>query len=274
MKRSIMLIAAAVMCSACNFSVPSGVVQTTMDIIGAAATTSENVETLMELPAHSESEDILTYDGYICSYNPSTKTPKWVAYELLSEELQGDANREGKLFSMAPNYHKTQAKREDYQGSGWTRGHMAPASDFRYSDDAMAETFYLVNICPQNEFLNANDWEYLERQVRKWARDFGRVWVVTGPIYDRHRYGTIGERNVAVPDAFFKAVLTGVDGKYRSIAFTMKNDDSRQYLYDCMLSVNDLEELTGIDFFPNLDDAYEDKVEAQLRYSDWGIRKR
>lgn len=272
MRRHLFLIAAACLCSACNFSVPANLVQTTLEAIQGSA--SEVSQTLMELPAYSDGDDILTYEGYVCSYNPDTKTPKWVAYELLAEELQGDATREGKLFSMAPNYHKAQAKREDYSGSGWTRGHMAPASDFRYSDDAMAETFYLVNICPQNEFLNANDWEYLERQVRRWARENGRVWVVTGPIYDKHRYGTIGERNVAVPDEFFKAVLVCTNGKYRSIAFTMNNDDSRQYLYDCMLKVNDLEKKTGIDFFPALDDEYEDKVEGQLNYAEWGIKKR
>lgn len=228
----------------------------------------------MELPAGGPEGDVLRFSGYTCSYSTDTKTPVWVAYELLPEEMEGDADRNDMRFQKAPGYRKPQAMREDYSASGWSRGHMAPAYDFRYSEEAMAETFYLVNICPQDAFLNAHDWEYLERQVRRWAREYGKVWVVTGPVYDEERYGSIGEREVAVPDAFFKAVLVRNRGRYRSIAFTMTNDDSRQYLYDCALSVNALEKLTGIDFFPRLDDSCEESVETQCECSVWGIRER
>lgn len=229
---------------------------------------------LMEMPALTEDDTIIRHSGFVISYNSEWYIPNWVAYELTREELEGDEERGDRMFSMDPSYRKTQSMREDYRDSDWTKGHMAPAADFSWSPDAMDETFYLTNVCPQDKTLNRNDWEYLERQVRNWARKYGKAWVVTGPIVNENKYGTIGERGVVVPDSFFKAVLVQKSGKYRSIAFIMDNDARRYWLNDCAISVNELEDITGIDFFPALDDAVEDSTEAQLRLSDWGINVR
>ncbi len=232
------------------------------------------VDGLMELPATDDSDIILTHTGFVISYNPDDLLPEWVAYELTAEETHGEATRDESVFKMDPSYGSTQAMREDYYDSGWTRGHMACAADFQWDEDAMNDTFYLTNICPQDEELNAGDWNYLEKQVRRWARDFGKVWVVTGPIIGSNKYGTIGDRGVTVPDSFFKAVLTEKNGKYRSIAFIMDNDDKRYWLDECAVTVNGLEAMLGMDFFPLLPDDVEEEVESQLRLRDWGIRER
>ena len=227
----------------------------------------------LEIPSYSENQNILSYQGHTVSYNTSTLIPDWVAYELTDEETHGEATRFDKNFSMDPSFRKKQAMREDYRGSSWTRGHMAPAADFAWDDDAMAATFYFTNICPQDETLNAGDWQYLEKKVRQWANRYGSVWVVTGPIVGENRYGTIGDRDVVVPDSFYKALLIRKkNGSYSAIAFVMDNDDDRYFLKDCSMSINELETLTGFDFFPSLDDKIEDKVEGSVRLSDWGIR--
>lgn len=228
----------------------------------------------LELPGCGPADEIIRHDAYVVSYDSERRIPEWVAYELTSEELDGDAERDRIKFSMDPEYHGTQARREDYSNSGWTKGHMAPAADFRWSEEVMRQTFYLTNVCPQNEVLNANDWEYLERQVRRWAKECGKVWVVTGPVVGSNRYGSIGESNVTIPDAFFKAVLAPSGDGYSAIAFIMGNDDSRYYLADCAVSIDELEGRTGIDFFPALEDSVEDEVESAFRLSDWNIRKR
>jgi len=226
---------------------------------------------LMELPATKRGETIIRHKGYVVSYNVKKKIPNWVAYELTAQELEGNADREGRTFGMDPQLKQSQGKREDYSKSGWTKGHMAPAADFRWDGKAMDETFYLTNVCPQNESLNAKDWNYLEKRVRGWARDYGKVWVVTGPIIGRNKYGEIGQNDITVPDKFFKAILVKSGGKYYSIAFIMNNDSSRQYLKNCSLSVNRLERITGYDFYPMLDDAFEESVENQMNLSWWHI---
>ena len=231
-------------------------------------------EGLMELPFTSDDDIILTHKGFVISYNAEARLPEWVAYELTAEETYGDATRDESVFRMDPTYKGTQAMREDYYDSGWTRGHMACAAGFQWDGEAMDDTFYLTNICPQDEELNKGDWNYLEKQVRRWARDFGKVWVVTGPIIGSNRYGVIGDRGITVPDSFFNAVMAEKNGKYRSIAFVMDNDDKRYWLDECAVTVNGLEAMVGMDFFPLLPDDVEEEVESQLRLRDWGIRER
>ena len=231
-------------------------------------------DTLLELPAQKDSDHILRYQGFVSSYNTETLIPDWVAYELTAEETHGDATRADKNFSMDLRFRGRQAMREDYAGSGWTKGHMAPAADFFWDDDAMAETFYFMNICPQREELNNKDWQYLEKQVRSWANRYGKVWVVSGPIVGENIYGTIGKDQVVVPDAFFKAVLVHDGKRYQSIAFIMGNDAERYWLSDCALTIDDLEARTGIDFYPALPDDLEEDVESRYDFSVWGIRSR
>ena len=228
----------------------------------------------LELPAQRPGDRIMTYQGYVSSYNPETLIPDWVAYELTADETRGEATRAEKDFSMDFNWEGKQARREDYWGSGWTRGHMAPAGDFMWDDSAMSETFYFMNICPQREELNNKDWQYLEKQVRAWARKYDKVWVVTGPIVGDNIYGTIGKDHVVVPDAFFKAVMVHDGKRYQSIAFVMGNDAERYWLQDCALTIDELEERTGIDFYPALPDDIEDDTESRYDFSVWGIRKR
>ena len=231
-------------------------------------------EGLMELPATDKNDIILSHKGFTISYNAKARIPLWVAYELTDEETRGDLDRDEYEFKMDPTYNRTQAMREDYYPNYWSRGHMAPAADFEWDPEAMGETFYLTNICPQDRELNKNDWNYLEKQVRAWAREFGKVWVVTGPYIGSNRYGTIGDRDVVVPDSFFKAVLAYKNGKYHSIAFMMDNDDKRYWLDDCAMTVNGLEEITGLDFFPLLPDDVEDKIEDDFTLPFWNIRER
>ena len=234
-----------------------------------------NVASLMEVPDLTESySPIVPHKAYVSSYNEETLIPDWVAYELTADETGGTESRGGIEFRMDPTLRGvTQAMCEDYSGSGWTKGHLMPAADAAYSTTTMGETFYFTNICPQDETLNAGDWAYLEKRVRQWANRYGHIWVVMGPIVGENRYGTIGEREVVVPDSFFKALLIQKkNGSYSAIAFVMDNDDERYYLKDCYLTVDELETLTGFNFFPQLDDTIEEKVESNVRLSDWGIR--
>ncbi len=228
----------------------------------------------LEIPAAGPSDKVVVYQGYTSAYNTSTLIPNWVAYELTEEETHGEVDREDKMFSMDSNFSGRQARREDYSKSGWTKGHMAPAKDMAWSDDAMDETFFFMNVCPQDETLNAKDWNYLEKQVRKWAREYGKVWVVSGPIIGSNKYGTIGEDNVVVPDAFFKAVMVSQGALYSAIAFVMGNDSQRYYLANCAMTVNELEKLTGMDFYPALPDTIEELVEDAYDLSMWGIKEK
>ena len=226
----------------------------------------------MELPFYSNTESIIKYTGYTVSYDEVSRIPVWVAYELSADEARGTIGRSGKYFRQDDKVKVVQADNYDYRGSGWSRGHMAPAGDFKWDDEAMWETFYYTNCCPQDEQLNNGSWNVLENKVRTWAQRFGRVYVVTGPFVEKNQYGKIGVNQVTVPDAFFKALLVlSNDDTYHGIAFLMNNNSTQQRLAGCCLSINDLEKLIGIDFFPLLDDTIEEQVESEVDLLFWNI---
>lgn len=215
-----------------------------------------------ELPAISSSDSIIIYQGFVVSYDSEHLIPKWVAYELTSEEVDGTVSRSGS-FGMDLNYKGRQAMREDYSYSGWDKGHMAPAADMKWSQEAMWESFYLTNICPQNHELNGGDWLALEKKAREVAKRYGKVYVICGPIIGDNKYGTIGANKVTVPDKFFKSFLIETDGAFHAIAFILDNEGFHRRLSSYALTVNQLEDISGIDLFVNLPDLIEESVEAE-----------
>lgn len=227
----------------------------------------------LEIPFMADDKTVIEHMGYTLSYNSEYRIPNWVAYELQDSELYGDLDRAEK-FSPDPLVKGRQAYDSDYVGSGYDRGHMAPAGDMKWSTQAMEESFYLSNVCPQNHNLNSGVWNDLEKKVRQEARYYGKLWVVCGPIVDSNRHGTVGKNKVVVPDSFFKALLAqNKDGKYISIAFVFPNEAGDNGLASYAMTVNELEKLTGMDFFYNLDQKVQEKTEDSYDlWTDWRIR--
>jgi len=223
----------------------------------------------LELPAPRPNEDIVEHTGFTTSYNHKTLVPDWAAYDLTAEELEG-TNKPSCSFGWNPDLRGRQASREDYSRSGWDKGHMVPKGDLKWSADAYRESHYFTNICPQDHDFNAGDWRKLEEFVRRMARKYGIVYVVCGPVFEGHEYGTLGRNKVAIPDKFFKAVLAPTRDGYTAIGFLMDNSSAhRQNFRNCALSVNDLEQITGLDLFHNLDDTLEETVESSYSWADW-----
>lgn len=223
-----------------------------------------------EIPTLRKTDKVIVYEGFTLSYNSRTLLPDWVAYELTSSEVDGQYPRSNG-FGMDLSYKGKQAMREDYSNSGWDKGHMAPAADMKWSQTAMYESFYLTNICPQNHDLNGNDWLTLEKLGREWAQRYGSVYIICGPIIGKGQYGTIGDNKVAVPDAFFKAFLVVQDHRYHAIAFVMQNESTHHRIQEYAMTINDLEEMIGIDLFPNIDDSIEEMIESDLYFKFWNL---
>ena len=241
-------------------------------LVGCISYPDAGNDVRMELPSYSDKDRIIEYNGYAVSYDEASRIPVWVAYELTAEEANGAIGRSGKSFRPDEKAKVVQADNYDYRGSGWSRGHMAPAGDFKWDDGAMWDTFYYTNCCPQDEKLNNGSWNVLENKVRTWARQFGSVYVVTGPIIGQNQGGKIGAHGIVVPDAFFKAVLVYSNEAYHGIAFVMFNNSNPQRLPESYLSINELEELSGLDLFPSMDDSIEEAVEEAVDLRIWNIR--
>ena len=181
--------------------------------------------------------------------------------------MSGPYTRKGKNFTQDAYVPLPQAHSDDYRNSGWSKGHMAPAADFKWSENAMKESFYYTNCCPQDESLNSGQWSTLENKVRNWAEQFGNVTVVTGPIIGKNINGTIGENQVVIPDALFKAILAD----NQAIAFVMYNRSSNANMQKCAMSVNQLEKISGLDLFQELNDNIEESIESTYSLKYWGL---
>lgn len=230
------------------------------------------VDQKLEYPAFSNDDDVICYLGYTTAYNHKTLTPNWVAYELTAQEVAGEIPRPiPDPFAPDEALKGRQAALEDYKHSGWDRGHLAPAADMKWSEQAMVESFLLTNMCPQIHAFNAGDWEKTEKMGRRIAKKYGKVYIVCGPIYDKHTFGYIGPNQVAVPDAFFKAFLIETNGEYAAIGFKMNNIPDYQGLKESSMSVDELEAIIGRDLFPNLPDDIENDIESRIVKKYWGI---
>lgn len=226
----------------------------------------------IEIPAPmlNRPEEILRREGYTVSYNRANKIPNWVAWELSPAKL---VERESRTDHFLPDPDLPEAEAvttNDYKGSGYDRGHMCPAGDNKWKWKAMVESFYMTNICPQNHNLNRGDWKELEEMCREWAKKEGKIYIVCGPVLYGTGHRTIGEHHVAVPDAFFKVVLA-VGRHAKAIGFVCPNVSGNKPIRSYAKTVDEVEHMTGIDFFPALPDDLEEKVEAAYDWDDWSF---
>lgn len=239
---------------------------------GTENTTGEStrIENL-ELPSPIAGEEIIKHTGYTLSYNEENELPSYVAYELTKDEVLGPVERNDS-FREDPYVRTGSATLEDYRGSGYDRGHMAPAADFKWSEKAMEDTFYMSNMAPQDPSFNRGIWADLEAVVRNMAYDEGTIYVVTGPVLTDGPYKTIGENKVSVPKNFYKVVLKYDGDNSKAIGFVLENENSDRDIESFALSVDEVEKITGIDFFPLLEDTIEKNVERKEDTSDWTFR--
>ena len=213
------------------------------------------------------SNTVVHYKGYTSHFNKQWHIPNCVVYEITDKEARDKRERSGNFerdekVAGCPNWW-------DYRDSGYDRGHMAPAGDMKWDEQAMDETFYLTNICPQDNSLNAGFWNDLELKVREWARRDKSLIVVTGPIVGTNP-STIGQdMDIAVPEGFFKVVLAPKCNPMRAIAFICPNRACGGSLKSYAVSVDEVEKRTGMNFFNALPDDVENNIEAKCNLYQW-----
>ena len=223
---------------------------------------------LMQQVPKECAQQILRRVGYVVSYNPDNRIPNWVAWQLTESHTTGPYKRAGIGFQADSEAKGVQVTTFDYSRSGYDRGHMCPSGDNKWDKTAQQQSFLMTNICPQNRNLNAGDWNEMENQCRKWAKQYGRIYIVAGPILYNQKHKTIGKAKVVVPEAFFKVVLC-MEGTPKAIGFIYKNEAGNRPKGDYVNSIDAIERITGFDFFPALEDALEAKVEAEANLADW-----
>ncbi|WP_018966179.1 DNA/RNA non-specific endonuclease [Hoylesella loescheii] len=224
----------------------------------------------LEVPGklNDRPEQILKRVAYTVSYNSDLRIPNWVAWQLTGAHTEGKNKRAGVKFQEDTDVPLPRAVDFDYVRSGYDRGHLCPSADNRWDATAQEQSFLLTNVCPQDHNLNVGDWHELENLCRKWAKTYGSIYIVAGPVLLKGKHKAIGKNKVTVPEAFFKVVLC-MEGEPKAIGFIYRNESGNRPKSYYVNTIDDVERITGIDFFPALPDNVEKAVEATCNLEEW-----
>src|SRR5450759_379891 len=214
----------------------------------------------------STTGQIIKHTYYILSYSEPNEQAEWVYYELTPAFVNGSQPRKDE-FRPDPMVSTGSAQLSDYRGSGYDRGHLCPAADMKLNATSMSETFFLSNMSPQDPSFNRGIWESLEATVRSWAITEGMIYVVTAGVLTSNK-GKIGASGVTVPQYYYK-VIYAPKGQGKMIALVLPNEKGTKQLPEYVVSVDSVESITGIDFFPALNDSIENALESHSDASLW-----
>ena len=220
----------------------------------------------MEIPTKRAGDQIISHTGYTLSYNEKHEVANWVAYKLTEQQANSSLYERTNHFMKDPKVPTGTADDGDYQGSGYDRGHLAPAEDMAWSSTAMEESFYYSNMAQQLPAFNRGVWRRLEELTRFWAGNYDSIFIVTGPVLTGS-LPTIGR--VSIPQYFYKVVLEYSNHEVKTIGFVLPNRASSATLKSFAVPVESVEKLTGLDFFPRLPDDVEHATESDPVVSEW-----
>ena len=224
----------------------------------------------LELPKSAPSDQIVQHSNYTLNYSEKHEQAEWVAYTLSSSDVYGSVGRTND-FRADPKVKTGSASLSDYKGSGYDRGHLAPAGDMKSTYTAMSESFYMSNMSPQKEGFNRGIWKKLEGNVRNWASDNGEIYVVTGPILTGS-YSFIGSNQVSIPNYYYKVILDYKEPEIKGIGFVLPHQKSSSSIQSFAVTIDEVERKTGIDFFHALPDDVEEQIESNLAIDKWSFR--
>lgn len=216
----------------------------------------------------SSTGEIIQHLFYTLSYSEDHEQAEWVQYRLTPDMLIKTVNRSDN-FRPDPNISTGSASLDDYVGSGYDRGHLCPAGDMVNCTDAMSESFYLSNMSPQSPGFNRGAWKNLESVVRNWGST-DTIYVVTGPVFNSNK-GQIGENKVTIPGYYYKIIYSLA--KQEMIGFLMPNEKISNDLTSFIMSVDQIEQYTGIDFFSDMDATLQNKLEAAVDQTNWSFNE-
>lgn len=207
---------------------------------------------------------IIEHGFFTLSYSENHEQAEWVAYPLLKEHISSNEFKRP-YFIEDREIETKSADWRSYKNSGFDRGHLCPAADRLFSYEAFHETFLTSNISPQNKEFNSGIWNKLEQQTRRWAKKYDGVYVVTGGVL-KENLNRIGYEKVSVPEYFYKIIVDFSDKKPKAIAFIIPNQATSNSFYEYVTTIDEIEEITGIDFFSEMDAKTQNALESKLEY--------
>lgn len=218
------------------------------------------------IPFGKYEDQHISHSYYQAGYSYKHKQSEYVFYVSKVEYLKHNFKRKGIRFKKDPLLANFFALDKDYINSGYDRGHLLPAEDMRFNEEALKETFYLTNVSPQNPSFNRGIWLELENLVRKWVKEYGELIVIAGPVLENEKgdiNSSIGvNKDITVPWAFYKIIIRKSEPNDKVIAFLIPNkafEKPYPSLSNFLVSLCELREITGIQFFYQLPPSWHER---------------
>lgn len=216
-----------------------------------------------------ETDLLLSRTGFSIGYSQKYRQAIWVSYILTAEQLEKKQIDRINVFQVDPAVKYHPVLPQNYSGTGYDRGHLAPAADMTYSVETMKYSFFMTNISPQIPGCNRGIWRRVENQVRRWAFKEKSLSVITGPLF-KDEGKTLGSTEIPIPYAFYKVILD-MTPPMKMIAFLIPNKTTKRRIQSFVVTVDDIEKLTGCDFFSKLPDDIENELESKSDFFIWQL---
>ncbi|PKQ68966.1 DNA/RNA non-specific endonuclease [Raineya orbicola] len=221
----------------------------------------------LEIPKSPYNDEIIRHTYFTLAYVEEHEQARWVAYKMTAKNLEKNVTRSQEIFYPDRKVSTGSALPMDYAGSGFDRGHLAPAGDFTGNEQMMHETFAMSNMSPQYPLCNRETWRLLEEKVRFWGEKKGDLYIITGPVF-KGNMQKIGKKNkISVPPAYYKVIVSLKEE--RGIAFIVPNVNKKENYRNYQVSIDEVEKETGLDFFYLLPDDLEEKIESSVSKEGW-----
>jgi endonuclease G len=224
------------------------------------------------LPGNSRGE-IIHHSEISLSYVEEHEQAEWVAYKLTKAMIDSGYVSRTNRFKRDDSVSTSSAHPDDYKYSGYDRGHLCPAGDMKHSEIAMQESFLMSNISPQIPSFNRNTWKRLEDRVRVWAVENDSLIIIVGGVLEDSLKKIGTDSAISVPNYFYKVILNNLFQKEKMIGFLFPNKSTNAIIASFAVTVDSIEILTGLDFFPFLPDSIEDKLESQINHASWTFKE-
>ena len=218
---------------------------------------------------------VLNRGEFRIGWSPSLRHPVWVAYHV-PRAASHEAGRR-------PNFQKdkgvsTSPLPKDYANSGYDRGHMVPnhAIATRFGPDAQRKTFQMTNVAPQRPGLNRGPWREMEQRISDlWTAAYGEIWVIAGTVPPSPGEGKskLGTTDINVPEQFYMVIASQTEDSVRVLAVLMNQTAGRwDFPVHNIVSVDEIEKLTGLDFFPDMQRSLQMSLESDVPTRLWPVR--
>lgn len=222
-----------------------------------------------ELPVTGAREQLVKHTLYSLSYNENYELASWTAYQLTSEQAKATGTFKEK-YVEDPLVTTGSASTKDYKDAGFIMGQLAPPEDMFTSIKALEETFLTSNTVPHKPSFNKYVWKNIEKLIREWAKEGNTLYIATGPVLKDAPFGTFGQNKISIPTRYYKVVMD-VRGE-RAVGFVMRSNVASGAPKAFAVSVDEVEKITGIDFFPQVPDDIEEKAESGSDFSKWNFK--